>query len=183
MPLVRVLGADSEGIELCRRGLAEDAIAWYKTHGVMSHADGDALFELTETLIVNGEYDRAEWYVVEADRLLGGGTLRNNLAWHYTQTYQRQQKALDLALASVADRREACNVDTLAWAYYVNGDLDVARSVARETLTFGTSWLSGFCAWQESEARLSSERLLRLIDITTAEIPTTLSIVEKLLAP
>lgn len=150
-------------LELCAKGEAEAAVALYEQIGVLTPADEEALFELNEYLIVNGEYDRAEWYAPKADRLLGGGVLRNNLAWHYTQVNIRPKQALDLALNSVAEDRNACNVDTLAWAYYRNGEYATAESVAKETLDFRTTWLSGLAAWEEQEARRSSERLLQMI--------------------
>lgn len=164
-PALRVeqdLHADAR--ELCRKGMAKDAVQLYQRIGIASYADIDALWDLSGWLVTNGEYDLAEWYVREADILLGGGTLRNNLAWHYTQTNQRATQALNLALSSTTAERNACNVDTLAWAYYRNGMVDDARRTALETLTFSTSWLESFGEWEETEAKRSSLELLELLE-------------------
>jgi hypothetical protein len=145
---------------LCRRGEAEQAVALYKRIGVTSLADHEALYQLSERLVVDANYDRCEWYARAADELLHGNILRNNLAWHYTQADIRQQQALDLALASVADGRDACNVDTLAWAYFRDGQPEVAASVARETLAFGDGSPDPY---DGPRAKESSRRLLGLM--------------------
>lgn len=155
---------------LCYRGRAEEAVAAYQQLRVRTEDDRAALWQLADRLVIDGDYDRCEQYVRAADRLLGGGSLRNNLAWHFTQTDQRSRAALDLALSSVGDDRNACNVDTLAWAYYRNGELAVARSIARETLAFPsgrTSW-----SYEEDEAKDSSRRLLKLLDDAELALPS-----------
>lgn len=155
-------GAHARARALCATGQAEAAIAAYKHCGVLTAADHNALFELAEALVVDGRYDVAEWYVREADRLMDSATLRNNLAWHYTQTNQRHQAALNLALASVADDREPFNIDTLAWAYYRDGQTALAAKVAQEVLDLpSSSW--SYSAPQLRRGQESSRRLLKLL--------------------
>lgn len=155
--------------QLCRRGEAEQAVAIYQRIGVVESADHDAVWELASWLILNGQYDRAERYAREADILVGGGTFRNNLAWHYTQTNQRPSQALALALSSVTANREACSVDTLAWAFYRNGRLADARQTARETLAFDDGGLAPFLVYERQQAKDSSRRLLTLLDQPTRD--------------
>lgn len=158
----------SAGIELCRRGLAEEALAYYHQHRYLSLADREALFELLNYLIVNGEYDRAERYAREGDMLLHGGVLRNNLAWHYTQTRLRPTTALALALSSVAADRNICAVDTLAWAYWrCNMTSDAVRT-ANQTLAFNSPWGSSLMRYEEDRAKASSRKLLGLMGRTAA---------------
>lgn len=152
--------ADHEGAALAARGEARQTIAWYREHGLHRESDREVLYDLFEHLLVNGQYDLAEWYVREADMLLGGGVLRNNLAWHYTQTNQRHPQALGLALSSVNDDRNACNVDTLAWAYYRAGHRATAARYAKQTLQFAVNDRHDFGAWEDQEAQESSRRLL-----------------------
>ncbi|NUQ00006.1 MAG: hypothetical protein HUU35_09135, partial [Armatimonadetes bacterium] len=101
----------------CAGGEAEQAIALYRRIGVRNEDDIASLCALAERLTLAGDWTRAEWYVREADMLLHGGMLRNNLAWHYTQTDQRPSQALALALSATLADRVAATVDTLAWAY------------------------------------------------------------------
>ncbi|MCC7493597.1 MAG: hypothetical protein IT204_14680 [Fimbriimonadaceae bacterium] len=159
-PVFTYRAASHEGAELAARGLARETVAWYRSHGLNHESDREVLYDLFEHLLVNGQYDLAEWYVREADMLLGGGVLRNNLAWHYTQTGRRAPQALGLALSSVNDDRNACNVDTLAWAYFRAGHRETAERYARQTLQFATRGLGDFGAWEEHEAQESSRRLL-----------------------
>lgn len=158
------LGDRARAIQSCERGQAEQAVALYKRIGVATEDDRGALFGLAEYLITDGNYERCEWYVKQADHLLGGGTLRNNLAWHYSQTNQRLSQALDLALMSVAEDRDASNVDTLAWVYYRLGEFRLAKNIANETLAFHSSWLGDFGQWSEQAAKESSRKLLARLD-------------------
>ena len=156
--------------QLCALGDADEAMALYHRIGVQSWADYEAIYDLNERLIVDAKWDLAERTAAASDRLLSSGLLRNNLAWHYTQANLRTEKALNLALASVADGRDVCNVDTLAWAYYRDGQYAVARGVARETLSFAAG--SGLSAENTERAKASSRRLLMLLDKATTKQPT-----------
>lgn len=151
-------------LELCWLGQAREAVALYQQIGVLLDVDREALYHLNARLICDADYDLCEWYAREADRLLGGASLRNNVAWHYTQTGIRQQQCLDLALSSVADSRSACNVDTLAWAYLNAGDRARARKVALETLEINEPYLSDLSLEQQQLAKDSSRRLLARLD-------------------
>jgi tetratricopeptide (TPR) repeat protein len=155
-------GAHAQARLRCLRGEAEEALALYQRIGLAGPADREALWQLGAQLIVMGDYDRCERYVRAADRLLDSGGLRNNLAWHYVQTGQRTQQALDLALSSVADSRQPTNVDTLAWAYHRDGQLAVARNVAREVLAFPATGY-GCSAYELGKAQESSRKLLALL--------------------
>lgn len=155
------LGDRLRARELCRRGEAEAAMALYERIGVAT-SDFDALNDLFQVLLLNGDYSRCEWFVRDADRLIGSGVFRNNLAWHYTQTDQRPAEALVLAEESVAAEPTACAIDTLAWAYFANDDVDRAIRTAHETLTYASDGL-----WfdrQTEQAVASSERLLKRIE-------------------
>lgn len=151
------------GVELCRRGLAEEAVRYYKAQRSLSLDDREALFNLLDYLIVNADYDRAEWYAREGDMLLHGGVLRNNLAWHYTQARIRPDMALALALSSVTSDRNPCAVDTLAWAYFRNGMYRDAVKTANETLAADRSWGSSLMGYEDEHAKQSSRKLLALI--------------------
>ncbi len=146
---------------LCDRGQARDAVALYRRIGVRTEADRAALFHLNEVLIANADYDLAEWYAPQGDQLVGGGTLRNNLAWHYTQAEIRHVTSLRLALSAVTSDRNACSVDTLAWAYWRVGRHADAVRTAQETLKF-TALDGGVLDvdWEVNEAKASSRRLL-----------------------
>ena len=63
----------------------------------------------------------------------------------------------------------AITVDTLAWAYYRDGQYAVARGVARETLAFSSG--SGLSAENTERAKASSRRLLALLDKATTKQP------------
>ncbi|MBI2300219.1 MAG: hypothetical protein HYU66_14950 [Armatimonadetes bacterium] len=165
------LGDHARARLLCHRGKAEEAVALYRKLGVLTPEDEAALFDLNDWLVVNGNYNRCEWYAKEADKLLGGGILRNNLAWHYTQVNRRAHQALDLALMSVAEDRNPCNVDTLAWAYFRNGKRDLAAKLARETLAFERPWFTDPSSWQEEAAQDSSRRLLGLLGAAVEQNP------------
>ena len=154
--------ADSEGLLYAQRGEAREAIAAFQETGLRSEQDRWALYDLLDRLIVDGKFDLAEWYVREADILLSGGGLRNNLAWHYTQVDMRPETALALALSSVTAEREAFNVDTLAWAYYRNGDLVHAIGAARQTLDFHRTWMSGE-NYDDVQSKESSRKLLAIL--------------------
>ncbi|MBI5832262.1 MAG: hypothetical protein HZB16_08145 [Armatimonadetes bacterium] len=148
--------------QLCLLGDADEAMALYHRIGVRSIADYEAIYSLNERLVMDAKWDVAERTAVASDKLLRSGLLRNNLAWHYTQANLRPAQALNLALASVADARDVCNVDTLAWAYYRDGQLAVARGVAKETLAFPAT--SGLRGGNTERAKESSRRLMALID-------------------
>lgn len=151
---------------LCALGEAEEAVAIYRDLSRLTWQDRDALWTLADRLVIDGQYLRAEWYVRQADALLDGNMLRNNLAWHYTQTDQRAEAALDLALESVSAGRNACNVDTLAWAYWRNGELAEARATAHETLRFSGVGL-GMVDFETEQAKESSRALLHILDAET----------------
>lgn len=159
---------ESEGLRYCRMGQAREAIAAFQTGGELDENERQALYDLLDRLVMDGKFDLAEWYVREADMLLHGGGLRNNLAWHYTQVDMRSETALALALSSVTAEREPFNVDTLAWAYYRNGDLQHAVEAANEAITMSVPNRFGWAAYDDAESRESSRRLLKKIAVTAA---------------
>ncbi len=156
--------ADSEGLRYCRMGLAREAIAAFQTGGPLDPNERQGLYDLLDRLVMDGSFDLAEWFVREADMLLIGGGLRNNLAWHYTQVDIRPETALALALSSVTAERLPFNVDTLAWAYYRNGDLASAVATAQEAVTMSVPGRGGLAAYDDEASRESSRKLLRLMD-------------------
>lgn len=161
---------ETEGLRYCLMGQPREAIAAFQATGLRDENDRQGLYDLLDRLVVDGQYDLAEWYVREADILLGGGGLRNNLAWHYTQVEIRPETALALALSSVTAEREPYNVDTLAWAYYRNGDVRHAIESAHSAIGMEQPGRHGLGAWQDEESRESSRRLLRLIEQERASV-------------
>ena len=144
---------------LCRLGQAEEAVTLYEKIGVRGEADEDALFGLLDRLVVEGDWTRCEWFAPRGDALMHTGALRNNLAWHYTQANLRPEKALDLALASVAEERRGYNVDTLAWAYYRDGQRGLAANIAREAIAL----CDGRHDWESAHSAASSRKLLSVL--------------------
>lgn len=155
--------------ELCWLGQAREAVALYREIGVLTDSDRQALLELGARLICDANHDLGEWYVHEGDRLLGGAILRNNLAWHYTQLGIRPKQALALAAEAVADNRNACNLDTLAWAHYRSGSPGAAREMAQATLAVDAPWLTKLLSEQQELAKQSSRHLLTLLQAVKAD--------------
>lgn len=151
-------------VELCAAGRAREAVAIYDQIGALTATDQQALMDLAAHLLCDADYAECEWFAREGDRLLGGSRLRNNLAWFYTQRQMRPRAALDLALGSVADARNATNVDTLAWAYWNADDPERARLVATETLAFDETYLTTLSRHQQAQAQASSRELLTALD-------------------
>ncbi len=141
----------------CRLGEGDRALAIYRRIGLSG--DDHYLWMLNDRLLQLRRWDEAERTAIGSDALSPGSPFRNNLAWHYTQENMRVAESLDLALAAVADGRTAYNVDTLAWAYYRDGQPEVARRVAGEAINFSGPW-SG----SDAESVASSQRLLALLD-------------------
>ncbi len=87
-----------------------------------------------------GRADLAEQSYAQAlARYVAGGTLyRHHLAGFYCDAKPDYPTAVALAKADVAQRKSIAAFDALAWALYLNGELQDARAAAERAIATGT---------------------------------------------
>ena len=103
--------------------------------------DRPELFQAAgDVAVTAGRADLAEQSYAQAlARYVAGGTLyRHHLAGFYCDAKPDYPTAVALAKADVAQRKSIAAFDALAWALYLNGDLQDARDAAERAIATGT---------------------------------------------
>jgi spermidine synthase len=98
-------------------------------------ANPDGQFNLAQTRVALGDtlgaiesYERA-WQLRPSDP-----DVANNLAWFYTVTGKRLDRAVELAGFAAAQTGDAGSYDTLGWVYFKMGDMAGAQAALEQAL-------------------------------------------------